>query len=262
MTTVRWKGSPPPLGFGRPLAGRRGTPSVGRSGRLPRRERARRDPEAPTRPRGVARGTRSGHRPERRNALPDRTREDPPFVRFVQKILKYLEEQEGLATLRLTVKDIMNRAVVTVDSSATLHVAAQRMESGAFSQLPVVGEGRVVGSLSEGALLRALGHPRAQRIRVEGRPRTGLPDRRGDSRPRSSELVRSLPRRARHATRGPEGDRHQGGPHPRVARHDPATHGAGLGFPIGDPGRAQDRLHGASHRQGSEPMGRRAHALF
>jgi predicted transcriptional regulator len=89
-----------------------------------------------------------------------------PSYDLVQKILKYLEEQEGLATPRLTVKDIMNRAVVTVDSSATLHVAAQRMESGAFSQLPVVGEGRVVGSLSEGALLRALSHPRAQRIRV------------------------------------------------------------------------------------------------
>ena len=89
-----------------------------------------------------------------------------PSYELVQRILKYLEEQEGLATPRLAVKDIMNRAVVTVDASATLHVAAQRMEGGAFSQLPVVGEGRVVGSLSEGALLRALGRPRAQRTRV------------------------------------------------------------------------------------------------
>jgi predicted transcriptional regulator len=89
-----------------------------------------------------------------------------PSYELVQRVLKYLEEQEGLATPRLAVRDIMNRAVVTVDSAATLHVAAQRMESGAFSQLPVIGEGRVVGSLSESALLRALGHPRAQRIRV------------------------------------------------------------------------------------------------
>jgi predicted transcriptional regulator len=89
-----------------------------------------------------------------------------PSYEVVQRILRYLEEQEGLATPRLAVRDIMNRALVTVDSSATLHVAAQRMEGGAFSQLPVLGEGRVVGSLSEGALLRALGHPRAQRIRV------------------------------------------------------------------------------------------------
>jgi predicted transcriptional regulator len=89
-----------------------------------------------------------------------------PSYELVQRTLKYLEEQEGLATPRLAVRDIMNRAVVTVDSSAQLHVAAQRMESGAFSQLPVLGDGRVVGSLSEGALLRALSHPRAQRTRV------------------------------------------------------------------------------------------------
>jgi predicted transcriptional regulator len=89
-----------------------------------------------------------------------------PSYELVQRILRYLEEQEGLATPRLTVREIMNRAVVTVDASATLHVAAQRMEGGAFSQLPVVEAGRVVGSLSEGALLRALGQPRAQRIRV------------------------------------------------------------------------------------------------
>ncbi len=61
-----------------------------------------------------------------------------PSYELVQRILKYLEEQEGLATPRLTVRDIMNRTVVTVDSSATLHVAAQRMEGGAFSQLPVL----------------------------------------------------------------------------------------------------------------------------
>lgn len=89
-----------------------------------------------------------------------------PSYDLVQRILHYLEEQEGLAAPRLTVREIMNPTVVTVDASATLHVAAQRMESGAYSQLPVLSDGRVVGSLSEGALLRALGHPRAHRIRV------------------------------------------------------------------------------------------------
>jgi predicted transcriptional regulator len=89
-----------------------------------------------------------------------------PSYELVQRILKYLEEQEGLAAPRLAVRDVMNRSVVTVDSSATLHVAAQRMEGGAFSQLPVLENGRVVGSLSEGALLRALGKPRAERVRV------------------------------------------------------------------------------------------------
>jgi len=89
-----------------------------------------------------------------------------PSYELVQRILKYLEEQEGLAAPRLTVRDVVNRTVVTADASSTLHVAAQRMEGGAFSQLPVLADGKVVGSLSEGALLRALGHPRAQRIRV------------------------------------------------------------------------------------------------
>jgi predicted transcriptional regulator len=89
-----------------------------------------------------------------------------PSYELVQRILGYLEEQEGVANPRLAVRDIMNRAVVTVDSSATLHVAARRMEGGAYSQLPVLEGGRVVGSLSEGALLRALGQPRAERVHV------------------------------------------------------------------------------------------------
>jgi predicted transcriptional regulator len=60
----------------------------------------------------------------------------------------------------------MNRALVTIESAATLSTAAQRLEGGAFSQLPVVDGGKVVGSLSESALLRALGQPTARRARV------------------------------------------------------------------------------------------------
>ncbi len=89
-----------------------------------------------------------------------------PSYDLVQQILAYLEAQEGLAAPKLAVRDIMNRSVVAIDSAATLPVAAQRMESGAFSQLPVVEHGRVVGSLSEAALLRALGRGRAARLRV------------------------------------------------------------------------------------------------
>ena len=89
-----------------------------------------------------------------------------PSYELVQRLLAYLEEQEGLQTPRLAVRDVLNREVVTVESSATLQVAATRMEGGAFSQLPVVERGRVVGSLSEGALLRAMGHPKARRTRV------------------------------------------------------------------------------------------------
>jgi predicted transcriptional regulator len=89
-----------------------------------------------------------------------------PSYELVQRMLAYLETQEGLAAPRLTVGELMNRSLVTVESSAPLATAAQRMDGGAFSQLPVVDEGRVVGALSEGALLRALARPNARRLRV------------------------------------------------------------------------------------------------
>jgi predicted transcriptional regulator len=89
-----------------------------------------------------------------------------PSYDLVQQILSYLEAQEGLAAPRLTVGELMNRNLVTIESSATLATAAQRLEGGAFSQLPVVDSGRVVGSVSESALLRALGGPSSRRGRV------------------------------------------------------------------------------------------------
>ena len=89
-----------------------------------------------------------------------------PSYELVQKILSYLETQEGLTAPRLTVGELMHRPLVTVDSKSLLAVAAQRMESGAYSQLPVVDDARVVGSLSESALLRVLAQPNASRVRV------------------------------------------------------------------------------------------------
>jgi predicted transcriptional regulator len=89
-----------------------------------------------------------------------------PSYDLVQRILSYLENQEGLTAPRLTVGELMHRPLVTVESNATLATAAQRMENGAYSQLPVVDQGRLVGSLSESALLRALAQPNAHRVRV------------------------------------------------------------------------------------------------
>ncbi|MGI0128680.1 MAG: XRE family transcriptional regulator [Thermoplasmata archaeon] len=89
-----------------------------------------------------------------------------PSFDLVQRILAYLEAQEGFAAPRLTVAELMNRTLVTVESAATLATAAQRLEGGAFSQLPVVDSGKVVGSLSESALLRALAAPSSRRTRV------------------------------------------------------------------------------------------------
>jgi predicted transcriptional regulator len=89
-----------------------------------------------------------------------------PSYDLVQKILGFLEAQEGTAAPRLTVSDLMSRALATIESSASLQTAAQRMEGGAFSQLPVVDAGKVVGSLSETALLRALAAPNSRKTRV------------------------------------------------------------------------------------------------
>ncbi len=98
-----------------------------------------------------------------------------PSYELVQRILAYLEAQEGLAAPKLTVGDLASRTLVTVGSAAFLTEAAQRMETGGFSQLPVVDEGRVVGALSESALLRALGAPTARRIRVRDVLETAYP---------------------------------------------------------------------------------------
>ena len=89
-----------------------------------------------------------------------------PSYELVQRILAYLEAQEGLATPRLTVGELMHRPLVSVEASATLATAAQRMENGAYSQLPVLEQGRVIGSLTEAGVLRALAQPTAHQVRV------------------------------------------------------------------------------------------------
>jgi predicted transcriptional regulator len=98
-----------------------------------------------------------------------------PSYDLVQRILSYLETQEGVATPKLTVADLMSRTLTTVASSAPLAEAARRMEGGAFSQLPVVDDGRVVGSLSESALLRALADSGARAGRVRDVLETAYP---------------------------------------------------------------------------------------
>ncbi|MGD0250697.1 MAG: CBS domain-containing protein [Thermoplasmata archaeon] len=98
-----------------------------------------------------------------------------PSYELVQRILGYLEAQEGLAAPKLTVAELMSRNLTSVDSSASLSIAAQRMGSGGFSQLPVVDDGRVVGALSESALLRAMAQANAHRLRVRDVLETAYP---------------------------------------------------------------------------------------
>ncbi len=92
-----------------------------------------------------------------------------PSYELVQRIVTYLEAQEGIATPRLTARDVMTRNLVVIDASSPLHAAAQLMEQRAISQIPVVEGGKVTGSLSEAALLRALGEGASSRSRVRVR---------------------------------------------------------------------------------------------
>lgn len=89
-----------------------------------------------------------------------------PSYELVQRILGYLEQHEGVASPHLTAADVMNAQPVTIGGSASLVQAAQQLERGAYSQLPVLVDGRVTGSLSESALLRALAQPSGRRSRV------------------------------------------------------------------------------------------------
>lgn len=89
-----------------------------------------------------------------------------PSFDLVQRILRYLEEREGVAAPTLRAGDLMNVSLITVDGSTLLSAAAQEMERGAISQVPVTDGGRVTGSISETTILRALARPDGRRIRV------------------------------------------------------------------------------------------------
>jgi predicted transcriptional regulator len=89
-----------------------------------------------------------------------------PSYELVQKVLKYLEDHEGHASPQLTVREVLNSNLVTVDGSAGLSDAASLMERGGFSQLPVLEAGRVTGSVSESTILRALASATSRRLRV------------------------------------------------------------------------------------------------
>lgn len=89
-----------------------------------------------------------------------------PSYDLVQRILAYLETQEGVAAPHLVARDLMNRTLVSVEGQAQLGAVAQLMERGAISQVPVIEAGRVTGSLSETGLLRALAQSNGRRVRV------------------------------------------------------------------------------------------------
>ncbi|HEV2316854.1 MAG TPA: CBS domain-containing protein [Thermoplasmata archaeon] len=89
-----------------------------------------------------------------------------PSYELVQKILGFLEGQEGQASPRLVARDLVVAELVTIDAGASLADAATLMERGGFSQLPVLDGSRVTGAISESTLLRALASPSGRRQRV------------------------------------------------------------------------------------------------
>jgi predicted transcriptional regulator len=89
-----------------------------------------------------------------------------PSYDLVQRIDAYLATHEGVAAPHLKARDVLQTNLVTVDAGATLADAAQTMEKGGFSQLPVAEASRMTGSVSEAGLLRALARPNARRLHV------------------------------------------------------------------------------------------------
>lgn len=89
-----------------------------------------------------------------------------PSYDLVQRILRYLEEREGVAAPALRASDLQHAPVVFVDGASGVGEASRRLEHQGFSQAPVTDGGRVTGSVSEAVLLRALAHPTERRARV------------------------------------------------------------------------------------------------
>ncbi len=82
-----------------------------------------------------------------------------PSYELVQRIVRYLDEQEGALMPGLLARDVMTRTVRTIDGGASLTQAAVQMEQHGISQIPVVENGQVTGSLSEAAVLKTLARP-------------------------------------------------------------------------------------------------------
>lgn len=89
-----------------------------------------------------------------------------PTYELAQQIFLYLAQQEGIVAPPLRARDLMNEQLVSIEGTSPVGEAAFAMEKGGFSQVPVVEAGRVTGSLSENAVLRALAQPAGRRARV------------------------------------------------------------------------------------------------
>ena len=89
-----------------------------------------------------------------------------PSYDLVQRIVQVLEQREGVAAPGLAVSELMGGHLVSVEGALPLAEASRRLERHGFSQAPVLEDGRITGSISETALLRALGDASVRRSRV------------------------------------------------------------------------------------------------
>jgi predicted transcriptional regulator len=89
-----------------------------------------------------------------------------PSYDLVRKFVEYLDTREASATPHLATKDLLHRPLVTIEPTESLAEASRRLDAGGFSQLPVLEDGRSIGSVSEAAVLRALQAPASRRLKV------------------------------------------------------------------------------------------------
>jgi len=80
-----------------------------------------------------------------------------PSYESVKKIYEALIAVHSRRNRNLKAKDICQRKVVSVDPDATVEEASKRMQNGNYSQLPVLSDGKIVGSISEDIIVSLLG---------------------------------------------------------------------------------------------------------
>ena len=77
-----------------------------------------------------------------------------PRLSTLRSIIAALDEMERS---RVTAKDLMTAPVIAVSTADTVDRAVKLMEQHGFSQLPVIDAGVPVGSISENAVVQAMG---------------------------------------------------------------------------------------------------------
>jgi len=71
----------------------------------------------------------------------------------VSTLKKVLEALESIIPPKIIARDVMNEPVINVKPDQTVHEVIRILQQTGFSQIPVLENGKSVGSLEEGALL-------------------------------------------------------------------------------------------------------------